>query len=233
MQELDKAYIMAASHSLPRVSRRWEIALPEFRDIDLFFTGKRLLDLFLSTIFIISFLPFYLILAIITYASSHGPALYKQERIGRNGQSFTMYKFRSMKAEAEGEIPLLAVPNDPRITRWGRFMRRYKLDETPQFFNVLKGSMSIVGPRPERAYFKDQLSQQDARLEDLTTVKPGITSLGQIKFGYASDLKQMQRRARFDLLYLRNLSLGTDLKIIVLTFLHVIRGEGSLSASEK
>jgi lipopolysaccharide/colanic/teichoic acid biosynthesis glycosyltransferase len=183
--------------------------------------------------FIISFLPFYLVLAIITYVSSRGPALYKQERIGRDGRSFTMYKFRSMEAEAEGETPLLAVPNDPRITRWGRFMRRYKLDETPQFFNVLGGSMSIVGPRPERAYFRDKLTLSDARLEDLNTVKPGITSLGQIKFGYASNLKQMQRRARFDLLYLRNLSLGTDMKIIALTVLHVIRGEGSLSTVEK
>lgn len=230
---MGKAYVIAASNSIPRVSRRLEITLPEFRGVDLFFTSKRLLDLVLSMTFIISFLPFYLVLTIITYVSSRGPALYKQERIGREGRSFTMYKFRSMEVGAEGETPLLAVPNDPRITPWGRFMRRYKLDETPQFFNVLGGSMSIVGPRPERAYFKDKLTQRDARLEDLNTVKPGITSLGQIKFGYASDLKQMRQRARFDLLYLRNLSLGTDMKIIALTVLYVIRGEGSHSGFEK
>lgn len=213
---------------------RWiDLPFPEFHGIHLFYISKRLLDLILSLTFIIGFLPFYLLLIFLTYTSSRGPAIYKQERVGRNGRTFTMYKFRSMKLGAEGKIPKLAVPKDPRITKWGRFMRRYKLDETPQFFNVLEGSMSIVGPRPERAYFKEKLAQLYPCLTDLNGVKPGITSLGQIKFGYASDLRQMHKRARFDVLYLRNLRLSTDLKIIALTFLLVIQGKGTFTTLEE
>jgi lipopolysaccharide/colanic/teichoic acid biosynthesis glycosyltransferase len=199
----------------------------------MFFMIKRFMDLILAMAFITCFLPFYLLLTVLTLASSRGPAIYKQERVGRNGNVFTMYKFRSMKPGAEGKVPQLAIPNDPRITGWGRFMRRYKLDETPQFFNVLEGSMSIVGPRPERAYFKDKLVQIYPSVEDFDLVKPGITSLGQVKFGYASDLKQMHKRARFDALYLNNLSLGTDIKIIAMTIAHVLRGKGSLSTENK
>ncbi len=230
---MNKAYVIAASASIPRVCRWMDFSVPEFEGILLFFVGKRFVDLFLAITFIIGFLPFYLLLAVLTLASSRGPAIYKQQRVGRNGKVFTMYKFRSMKPGAEGKVPQLAVPDDPRITKWGRFMRRYKLDETPQFFNVLEGSMSIVGPRPERAYFKYKLAQVYPRLEDFNAVKPGITSLGQIKFGYASDLSQMHNRARFDALYLKNLSLSTDLKIIALTIVHVLQGKGSLSTTGK
>jgi len=230
---LNKTYVIAASNSIPRINRWVDFAFPEYEGIHLFFLSKRILDLALAFSFIIVFLPFYLVLAVVTYASSRGPAIYKQQRVGRNGRIFIMYKFRSMQPGAEGKIPLLAVPNDPRITKWGRFMRRYKLDETPQFFNVLEGSMSIVGPRPERAYFREKLMRLSPRIEDLNGVKPGITSLGQIRFGYASNLREMHKRARFDVLYLRNLSLSTDLKIIALTIVHVIRGKGSLSRMEK
>jgi len=230
---VSKAYIISASTSIPRISRWADFPFPDFQGIHLFFISKRILDLFLAFSFIMVFLPFYLVLAVLTYVSSRGPAIYKQQRVGRNGRTFTMYKFRSMELGAEGKIPLLAVPNDPRITKWGRFMRRYKLDETPQFFNVLEGSMSIVGPRPERAYFKEKLVQLNPRMEDLNDVKPGITSLGQIRFGYASNLKQMHERARFDLLYLRNRSLSTDVQIIALTIVHVIQGKGSLSRMKK
>ncbi len=230
---MNKAYVISTSAAIPRVIRWIDFSLPEFEGIRSFFASKRLLDLVLAATFIIVFLPFYLLLAVLTYFSSSGPAIYKQQRVGRNGKIFTMYKFRSMVKGAEGNVPQLTIPNDPRITNWGRFMRRYKLDETPQFFNVLEGSMSIVGPRPERAYYRKKLSQLYPRYEDLNDVKPGITSLGQIRFGYASDLRQMQRRARFDLLYLRNLSLGTDLRIIALTIAHVIQGKGSLSNMQK
>lgn len=230
---MNKAYVITASASIPRISRWIDVTVPEFRGIHLFFMSKRFVDLILAMTFIISFLPFYLFLAVLTFVSSRGPAIYKQQRVGRNGRIFTMYKFRSMKTGAEGKVPQLAVPNDPRITKWGRFMRRYKLDETPQFFNVLEGSMSIVGPRPERAYFKDKLAQIYPQFEDFNSVKPGITSLGQIKFGYASDLRQMHKRARFDALYLNNLSLSTDMKIIALTITHVLQGKGSLSTIDK
>jgi len=230
---VSKAYVIAASTSIPRANRWAYFPFPHIQGVHLFFISKRILDLVLAFSFIMVFLPFYLLLALITYSSSRGPAIYRQKRIGRNGRTFTMYKFRSMELGAEGKIPLLAVPNDPRITKWGRFMRRYKLDETPQFFNVLEGSMSVVGPRPERAYFKEKLVQLNPRMEDLNGVKPGITSLGQIRFGYASNLKQMHERARFDLLYLRNLSLSTDVQIIALTIVHVIQGKGSLSRMKK
>lgn len=229
---MNKAYVITASNSIHRVNGRIDISVPRLKGVPMFFVRKRLLDLILASAFILCFLPFYLILAVFTWGSSRGPVLYKQQRVGKNGQLFTMYKFRSMEMGAEDTIPLLAVPNDPRITKWGRFMRRFKLDETPQFFHVLEGSMSIVGPRPERAYFREKLTKQHPHLEDLNRVKPGITSLGQIKFGYASNLDQMHKRARFDLLYLKNLSLITDLKIIGLTTVHVICGKGSQSLAE-
>jgi lipopolysaccharide/colanic/teichoic acid biosynthesis glycosyltransferase len=230
---VSKAYTLAASTSIPRISRWADFPFPDFQGIHLFFISKRFLDLVLAFSFIMVFLPFYLLLAVLTYVSSRGPVIYKQQRVGRNGQIFTMYKFRSMQPGAEGKIPLLAVPNDPRITKWGRFMRRYKLDETPQFFNVLEGSMSVVGPRPERAYFREKLMHLNPQIAELNGVKPGITSLGQIKFGYASNLRQMDKRARFDLLYLSNLSLITDVKIIAMTIAYVIQGNGSLSRVEK
>lgn len=229
---MNKAYVISANYSIQRINRWIDMPLLEFKRVPLFFVRKRLLDLILASTFIICFLPFYLLLAVLTYASSRGPVIYKQQRLGKNGQTFTMYKFRSMERGAEGALPLLAVPNDPRITRWGRFMRRFKLDETPQFFHVLEGSMSIVGPRPERAFFKEKLIQQYPHLEDLNRIKPGITSLGQIKFGYASNLDQMHKRARFDMLYLKNLSLISDLQIIALTTVHVILGKESKSLAE-
>lgn len=229
---MNKEYVITTNTSLFRITRWTEIPLAEFSEVHLFFLGKRVFDLILALIFIFCFLPFYFLLAIVTIATSRGPAVYCQERVGRNGKRFTMYKFRSMEAEAEKNGPLLAVPNDPRITKWGRFMRRFKLDETPQFFNVLTGSMSIVGPRPERAYFMDKLSQTHPFIHDLNQVKPGITSLGQLKFGYASSIEQMGKRARFDALYLKNLSLWMDLKIIALTVVHVFLGEGSKNRME-
>ena len=229
---MDKVYAIATNASLPRLNRLGDQTIHVLWSVNFFFLGKRLLDVLLALMFIICFLPFYLLLAAVTYLTSRGPAIFKQERVGKDGKVFTMYKFRSMIADAEKHGPRLAVPNDPRITKWGKFMRRYKLDETPQFLNVLAGSMSIVGPRPERAHFVEKLTRNHPGLEDLSRVKPGITSLGQIKFGYASNLRQMQQRARFDLLYLNNLSIWTDLKIIGLTVIYVIRGRGSLSPME-
>lgn len=229
---MNKAYSISANTSNLRLNRWIEMPMAEFSDAHLFFLGKRLFDLILALTFIFCFLPFYLLLAIFTFASSSGPVIYSQERVGKNGKRFTMYKFRSMEPDAESHVPLLAVPNDPRITKWGRFMRRYKLDETPQFFNVLQGSMSVVGPRPERAFFKDKLKEIYPFSDEFNQVKPGITSLGQIKFGYASNLEQMHKRARFDALYLKNLSLWTDVKIIALTVAHVFVGERSKARME-
>jgi len=205
---------------------RWMESIAEFGEVDLFSVGKRMFDVLLAFAFILCFLPFYAFLATITFASSRGPVIYRQERVGKNGKRLTVYKFRSMVTDAEKQGPLLAVPNDPRITAWGRFMRKYKLDETPQFFNVLLGSMSVVGPRPEREFWKLQIEQEAPHYNRLSYVKPGITSLGQVKFGYAHNVSDMRKRLRYDLLYLNNISIWLDLKIILMTIRVVLKGEG-------
>lgn len=187
---------------------------------------KRLFDLIFSSMSILILLPFYLIISIITYISSKGPILYKQERIGINDKPFKIYKFRSMYLGAEINGPELSKNNDPRVTPWGSFMRKYRIDEFPQFFNVFFGSMSIVGPRPEREYWKYEIEKETLQYNKLSKVKPGITSLGQVKFGYAENVDEMQKRLRFDLLYLGNISLLLDIKIILMTVMVILQGEG-------
>ncbi|RLD62358.1 MAG: sugar transferase [Bacteroidetes bacterium] len=187
---------------------------------------KRLFDLIFSLMSILILLPFYLIISIITYISSKGPVLYKQERIGINDKPFKIYKFRSMYLGAEKNGPELSKNNDPRVTPWGSFMRKYRIDEFPQFFNVFFGSMSIVGPRPEREYWKYEIEKETLQYNKLSKVKPGITSLGQVKFGYAENVDEMQKRLRFDLLYLGNISLLLDIKIILMTVMVILQGEG-------
>ena len=187
---------------------------------------KRLFDLVFSVITIALLLPLYPVLAMITLLTSRGPIFYRQERIGRNGKTFNMYKFRSMYTDAEHRGPALAKEMDDRITPWGKVMRKYRLDEIPQFFNVLLGSMSVVGPRPEREFWKLQIEQEAPQYNRLSYVKPGITSLGQVKFGYAHNVSDMRKRLRYDLLYLNNMSIWLDLKIILLTIGVVLKGEG-------
>lgn len=189
-------------------------------------TKKRIFDVLFSLFVIVLMSPFFVLIALITGLSSKGPVFYRQERVGRRGRQFTMYKFRSMYIDSERHGPALSSGNDARITSWGRFMRRYRIDELPQFFNVLFGSMSIVGPRPEREFWKSQIEENSPQYSRLSYVKPGITSLGQVKFGYAENLREMRKRLRYDLLYLNNMSIWMDLKIIALTLSVVLRGEG-------
>lgn len=184
-------------------------------------------DFCFALLFVFVFAPFFLLIALVTKLSSKGPVVYKQRRLGKDDRPFVLYKFRSMYVDAEKDGPALSRSNDPRITPWGRFMRRFKLDETPQFFNVLKGDMALVGPRPERAHFKSQWLRKNPRVRTLSAVKPGLTSLGQIKYGYASSLNQMNQRARYDLLYLKKRNFALDLEIIGSTAKHVILGKGS------
>lgn len=165
-------------------------------------------------------------LAILIRISGKGSVIYSQERIGKNGRPFTIYKFRSMQAGAESGKPLLSSRNDDRITPIGRFMRKHRLDEIPNFINVLKGEMSLVGPRPERQYFIDQIVKRAPHYRRLHKVKPGITSWGQVKYGYASDVDSMIERLEFDLLYLENMSLSIDLKIIIYTIIIILKGKG-------
>jgi exopolysaccharide biosynthesis polyprenyl glycosylphosphotransferase len=190
------------------------------------FVVKRVMDIVISLIAIILLLPVYIVLAILVKSSSQGPIFFKQDRIGKNGIPFKIIKFRTMFVDAEKSGPQLSSSNDSRITNIGRFLRKVRLDEIPQFWNVLKGEMSLVGPRPERQYFIDKISEREPQFTQLNKVKPGITSWGQVKFGYAENVDEMVERMKFDLLYLKNMSIAIDLKIMLYTILIVMKGAG-------
>lgn len=187
---------------------------------------KRFLDVLLSVIATILLLPVYLFLAIAVKMSSPGPILFFQERVGRNGKPFNIIKFRTMYIGSEKSGPQLSSSNDPRITPIGRFMRKLRLDEFPQFINVIKGDMSLVGPRPERQFYIDKIVEFEPQYLHLTKVRPGITSWGQVKYGYAENVEQMLQRMKFDLLYLKNRSLALDFKIMLYTVMIVLRAKG-------
>ena len=187
---------------------------------------KRLFDVAFSTAIMVAGSPIFFIIYLVTKVSSKGPAFYRQERIGRNEKPFYIYKFRSMYVNAEDFGPQLSRDNDPRITKWGSIMRRTRLDELPQFFNVLKGEMSVVGPRPERQHFIEKIVEKTPHYKKLLRVKPGITSIGQVHYGYAENIDQMCTRMRYDLLYLQNISLNSDLDIIYKTVKVMWQGKG-------
>jgi exopolysaccharide biosynthesis polyprenyl glycosylphosphotransferase len=186
---------------------------------------KTILDYFIATCALIVSLPVIMFLAIGIKLTSTGPVFYSHERIGRYGKPFIIYKFRSMYKGAEKDFPELSSKKDARITPFGRFMRKARLDEIPNFINILKGDMSLVGPRPERKFFIDQIIKQAPHYLYLLKVKPGITSWGQVKYGYAENVEQMIQRLRYDLIYLDNMSLYVDFKIIIYTILTILRRE--------
>ena len=187
---------------------------------------KRLVDIVASAVLLLLLLPLYAWCALRVRASSPGPIFFRQERVGLNGQPFEIIKFRSMYTDAEARGPQLSKADDPRCTPWGAVMRKWRLDEIPQFWNVLKGDMSLVGPRPERRHFIDLITEQAPHYRHLLKVRPGITSWGQVKFGYAGSVEEMLDRLQFDILYIENMSLGLDLKIMFYTLLVLVRGEG-------
>lgn len=189
-------------------------------------TIKRFIDIFTSLLAIILLMPLYIVLGLLVKFSSPGPIFFLQERIGRNGNKFNIIKFRTMYVNSEKNGPQLSSSNDSRITNIGRFMRKSRLDEFPQFVNVLLGDMSLVGPRPERQFYIDQIVEIEPQFLELNKVRPGITSWGQVKYGYAENVNQMLDRMKFDLLYLKNRSLSLDFKIMLYTVLIIFKGKG-------
>lgn len=211
---------MSALYGVPLVRIRrdlmptWQVSL------------KRLMDVVLSLMAIILLLPVYFILAILVKGSSDGPVFFWQERIGKHGHPFRMMKFRTMYMDAEKNGPQLSSSFDQRITPIGRFLRKSRLDEIPQFWHVVIGEMSLVGPRPERAFYIEKIKETAPHVKKLLRVRPGITSWGQVKYGYAENVEQMIQRLKYDILYLENMTLAMDIKILFYTVVTVLRGRG-------
>ena len=206
--------------SLPMIQYSTDLLSPFKRNL------KRLADTLCSALALILLSPLFLVVAFIIRRDSPGPVFFSQERIGRSGKPFRIYKFRSMRTDAEKDGPRLSSTIDRRITRVGRYLRKYRIDELPQFWNVLRGDMSLVGPRPERDYYIRQIMDIAPYYSKLLQVRPGITSWGMVKYGYASTIFQMVERMRYDLMYINNCSIAVDLKILGFTVRTVLTGKG-------
>jgi len=211
---------MGSIYGVPLIRVNQEI-MPQWQ-----FSVKRAIDLVASIFAFILLSPVFLFIALAVKSSSKGPILYSQERIGKHGLPFRIFKFRTMYTNAEANGPQLSSSSDSRITGVGKFLRKTRLDELPQFYNVIIGDMSLVGPRPERKHFIELIMQRAPHYSHLHRVRPGITSWGQVKYGYAENVDQMIQRLKFDILYIENMSLAMDFKILFYTVAIVLKGSG-------
>ena len=187
---------------------------------------KRGIDIVFSFIALILLLPIFIIVSILVVRSSKGAIIFKQKRVGFHGNEFTIFKFRTMYVGSEKDGPQLSSETDNRITKIGKILRKTRLDEIPQFYNVLRNDMSLVGPRPERQFFINEIVKIAPHYKHLQKVKPGITSWGQVKYGYAENIKEMVQRLKYDILYIKNQSLTLDFKILLYTIIIVLKRKG-------
>ncbi len=220
MYDIISGQVRMESLGTPLIEIKHELIAPWQR------VAKRAFDIATSLLLLILFSPVFIFSVIMTKLSSPGPIFYKQKRIGLHGKEFSIIKFRSMFNDAEKTGPQLSSEEDDRITNWGRVMRKYRLDELPQFLNVIIGEMSIVGPRPERQFYIDQIKEKAPHYRHVQKVKPGITSWGMVKFGYAENVEEMIERLKYDLIYIENMNLLNDFKILFYTVLIVLQGRG-------
>lgn len=186
---------------------------------------KRTLDLLISLVCLLVFSPLMLVCFLAVKKEDGGPAIFCQERVGRGGRPFMIYKFRSMRLDAEKKGPSLYQENDDRLTKTGKFLRDHHLDELPQLWNVLKGDMAFIGPRPERKYFIDKIMELDPRYELLYQIRPGVTSYATLYNGYTDTMEKMLKRLEYDLYYLEHRSLAMDMSILWKTFTSIVFGK--------
>ncbi len=220
MYDIISGQVRLESLGTPLIEIKHEL-MPQWQSL-----VKRGLDILVSLFLLVLALPVLLVCIVMVKQSSPGTIFFRQKRIGQHGKEFSIIKFRSMYADAEKLGPQLSTEEDKRITPWGRVMRKYRLDEIPQFFNVIIGEMSFVGPRPERQFFIDQIIVKAPHYIHTQKIKPGITSWGMVKFGYAENVDEMIERLRYDIIYIENMNLLNDIKILFYTILIVVQGRG-------